>query len=130
MDDADPLKIEIPPFLKRQTEANEPTCADCRFMVIDDKNMVCRRYPPTACIVMVPAPMKPQFINGKVQQQMGMAPQAMAAWPIVTKDWRCFEHEPALPSPKLDMFKYEPVIGPSLEPHPSTLPRMEGDDRE
>ena len=79
-----------------------PTCADCRFMIVDDKQFVCRRNPPQATVVMVPRPMPPQMIGGKVQQQMGMAPQTLSAWPLVMRDWWCGAYEAAFSAPKRD----------------------------
>jgi hypothetical protein len=91
-----------------------PTCADCRFMVMDAKDMVCRKRPPTACVLMVPIE-GARMVNGSMQKVMGMQPQPVTVWPIVRKDWHCFEHEPAFPAAPKGPFRVADhgAFGPS-----------------
>ena len=130
-----------------------PVCPNCRFSVVDGKDIVCRRMPPQVTVLLVPQPGVVMGPKGP-EQRMGMAPQPFTAWPVVMKDWHCFEHQPAFGAtsglisgltPATDqqnlVHARRGVLDPqaisdlrkmaeaTADPLPGTVPRMPGDDQ-
>lgn len=56
------------------------TCATCRFVLRDGKEMVCRRNPPTLNVVIVPAP--PPRVNA-------LMPMPISGFPPVNDGMWC-----------------------------------------
>lgn len=56
------------------------TCSGCKWMNPDgDGDLTCRRNPPQATVLLVPAP----------PPRIGVTPQPFSTFPIVTKDMWC-----------------------------------------
>jgi hypothetical protein len=56
-------------------------CVKCRFSTHEGRDMVCRRMPPSATIIMVPAQ----------APRVGLQPQVVAACPVVRPGMWCGE---------------------------------------
>lgn len=71
------------------------TCLDCTyFEVLQGTQGVCHRYPPVACVVMMPQ-------QHAITRQVQMVPQSMAALPTVDVSAWCGEWLVA--PPRLDL---------------------------
>lgn len=63
------------------------SCVQCQFSARLGQDLVCRRYPPTASVVVLPR----QTLQG-VQMQ----PQPITSWPMVRSDDACAEFRPEI----------------------------------
>ena len=63
------------------------SCGKCDFSFSIDRDLVCRRYPPTASVVVLPR----QTLQG-VQMQ----PQPITSWPMVRLEDVCAEWRPTI----------------------------------